>query len=242
MSGLERVPAKGEEGVRGGEVGDLDFLGHSVTAGDASVARAERRVVNTLALGATEGVAGEPVVAPARLSCRAVRTVATVLPGNIGAVEGAGLEAVLGSLLLGVGWDVSGSQELVDEGLVLADTPTEHAAMVSVVINAPLHIDDLARRVGDNGRVSPVGGWRVVVNADTGIVAARTTPADWCSGKIWPRRNGFENVAFGTSIDAGLGLGKSATGPYFDGQPKMLGNNRVRTSAPRRLRLDGMTI
>jgi hypothetical protein len=145
-------------------------------------------------------------------------------------------------LLLGVGWDVSGSQELVDEGLVLADTPTEHTAMVSVVVNTPLYIDDLARRVGDDRRVSPIGGWRVVVNADTGIVAARTTPADWRSGKIWPCRNGFENVAFGTSINAGLGLGESATGPCFDGQPKMLGNDGVRTSAPRRLRLDGMTI
>jgi len=113
------------------------------------------------------------------------------LSRHIGAVEGAGLEAVLGSLLLGGGWDVSGSQELVGEGLVLADTPTEHAAVVSVVVNTPLYINDLARRVGDNGRISPVGSRRVVVNADTSIVAARTTPADWRSGKVWPRRNGF---------------------------------------------------
>lgn len=115
------------------------------------------------------------------------------------------MEAVLGSLLLGIRWDIPRSQEFVDECLVLADTPTEHATVVAVVVHAPLHIDDLTWRVGHDRVLSPytIPG-SVVINADAGIVAARTTPTNGCSGKIWPRGDGLENVALGAAIKAGL--------------------------------------
>lgn len=115
------------------------------------------------------------------------------------------MEALLGSLLLGIRWDIPWGQEFVYECLVLADTPTEHATVVAVVVHAPLNINDLACRVGHDRVLSPytIPG-SVVINTDAGIVAARSTPANGCSGKIWPRGDWLENVALGAAIKAGL--------------------------------------
>jgi hypothetical protein len=189
--------------MAGYEVGDLDLLGNRVPASNGGIARAESRVINTLTLGRVVGietVASEPVITPAGLSLLAVCTVATALPGNIGTVESSCLEAVFSSLLLGISWEVPRGQEFVNKTLVLADAVAEHPAMVSVMINTPLHIDHIASFVGCNRCTSPVRAWLVVVNADTGIVTARTTPADLCGSKIWPRTDRLEDSAFGARI------------------------------------------
>jgi hypothetical protein len=106
-----------------------------------------------LALGkcvGLEAVACKPVVAVACLSLCAVGAVAASLPCDVSAVQGSHLEAVFGSLFLCVSGEVSWGQKLVDNGLVLTDTPAEHSSMVAIVVNTPLDIHDLARGVRDD--------------------------------------------------------------------------------------------
>jgi hypothetical protein len=86
-----------------------------------------------------EGIAGEPVC-PLTSRVLTVRVDAAVLAGDIGAVERAGFEACFGGLLLGLGWDVAGGEEFVDELLVLADAVGEHASVVAVVVDAPFPV------------------------------------------------------------------------------------------------------
>lgn len=138
-------------------VRDLDFLGDGVTAGDAGVTRSESRVVDTLALGAAEGVAGEPIVAVASLARGAIAAVVTTLTTNVGAGESASLEAGFGSLLLGDGWDIPRGHQLVDEGLVLADTVGEHASVVTVVVDTPLNVDGVTGGIGDDSHKDRFG-------------------------------------------------------------------------------------
>ena len=126
------------------------------------------------------------------------------MAGHVGARKRASLKAVFGGLLLGFGGKISGRDELVDEGLVLTDAVAEHAAVVAVVIDAPLDIDDLASRVGDHGRVAPFCGWLVVVDADSGVVSARATPARSSYIQVWPRGNRLQDGAFRAGIDPGL--------------------------------------
>jgi len=201
LAGLERVPSVGDESVGGEVVGDLDLLSDSVSTCSGSLARVEWGIVNSLALATiVEGFASEPVVPPARLSLCAVRAEVASLSADVGAFEDTLLEAVLGSLLLIIGWDVSGSEELVDERLILADTITEHSSMVAVSVNAPLDIDDLAWLEGHNGCLSPGNSGSVVVDADTSVVAARTTATNWGGSDIRPSIDRLKDGAFGASI------------------------------------------
>jgi hypothetical protein len=190
----------------GGEVvGDLDLLGDSVSTCSDSLARVERGIVNSLALATIiEGFASEPVVPPARLSLLAVRAEVAGLSADVGALEDTLLEAVLGSLLLIIGWDVSGSEELVDDRLILADTITEHSSVVTVSINAPLDVNDLAWLVGHNGCLSPSNSGSVIVDADTSVVAARTTSTNWGGSDIRPSIDRLEDGTFGAGILSSL--------------------------------------
>lgn len=126
----------------GDVVGDLDLFGHGVAACDGGLAGSQGRTVDALAGSAgvcLEGIASEPV---GSLTSRvlAIWVDAAVLAGDIGTVERAGFEACFGGLLLGLGWDVAGRKEFVDELLVLADAVGKHASVVAVVVDAPFSV------------------------------------------------------------------------------------------------------
>jgi hypothetical protein len=153
LARLEGVPPQGHQSMIGYKVRDLDFLGDCVSSRDGGVARPQGRVINTLTLWAitcAEAVAGKPIITVASLSLRAIGTVTARLSGNIGAVKSAGLETVLCCLLLGCCGEVSRGQEQIHKSLILADTPTEHATMVTIVVQTPLHIYYVANVVGDD--------------------------------------------------------------------------------------------
>ena len=142
MRRLPGVPLEREQSVLGNVVRDLDLLGDGVAACDGSLAGSKGRTVYALAGSSgvcLEGVAGEPV---GSLASRilAVWVDAAVLAGDVGAVERAGFEACFGGLLLSLGWDVAGREELVDELLVLANAVGEHASVVAVVVDAPFSV------------------------------------------------------------------------------------------------------
>lgn len=101
-------------------------------------------------------------------------------------------------MLFGIGGEVARGQELVDEILVLADAVAEHATMVTVGVNAPLHCDGISSIVCCHRSASPSICGPVIVYADAGIVAARTASAYRCSGEIRPGGNGLEDSAFRT--------------------------------------------
>ena len=126
------------------------------------------------------------------------------MASHIRAGEGALLEAILSSLLLLIGWKIARSEELVNKRLVLADTVGEHATVITVVVNAPPNLDSVTSGVSYNRRVTPVGCRLVVVDADTGIVAARATSADLGFRKVGPGGDGLKNSALGARIQAGL--------------------------------------
>lgn len=130
----------------------------------------------------------------------AVRAEVARLAIHICAGKGALLEAILSSLFLRLGREIARSEELVDQLLVLADTVGEHATVVTVVVNAPLDVDSVASSVRHNRRVTPVGRRLVVVDADAGIVAARTASADLGFRNVGPCRHGLQNGALGTSV------------------------------------------
>jgi hypothetical protein len=85
------------------------------------------------------------------LTLLTVRVVTARLPSNIGALQLSRLKAVLSCLLLSFSRKVSRRQELVDQGLVLANTITEHAAMITIGVQAPLYIDHVSRLVSYDG-------------------------------------------------------------------------------------------
>lgn len=139
-----------------GELRDANLLADSIPARDGGGARIDRRAVDALAPTVLERLAGKPVVPPARLALRAVGAKPAVLPAHIRAAQCPRLEAILGSLLLSVGREIARGEELVHEALVLADAVAEHPAVVAIVIDAPLDVDDLARLVHGCGLVAPV--------------------------------------------------------------------------------------
>lgn len=205
LPGLERVPSEGDEGMGGDVVGDLDLLADGEPTSSSSEARVKSSVVNPLALAAgLEALAGEPVIAPAWLSLLAIGTEVALLPRNIGTFEGASLEAVFSGLLLLVGRGVSWSQEFVDECLVLADTVTEHATMVAVVVDTPLDINDITSLVHRDGLLTPVATGQVIVNSRTSVVAARATPANLRSSDVRPSLDWFEDGALRARIPCSL--------------------------------------
>ena len=104
----------------------------------------------------------------------AVRVVATRLSSDISALQFTSLEAVFSSLLLGLRRKVPRRQKFVNEGLILADAVAEHATMVTIGIEAPLYIHDIARFVGDDRLRTPARTGLVVVDGYAGVVPART--------------------------------------------------------------------
>lgn len=238
LTGLERVPLEAQEGVTDVDVGKLDLLGDGETSSNRGVARPAGSIVNALA-GATvtgiESIAGEPVVAPTRLTRGAVRAEAAVLARDVGAGKGAPLETVLGGLLLLVGGEIARCEELLDERLILADTVGEHATVVTIVVDAPLDVDGLARRVAGDGRVAPQPSARlVVVDAHAGVVTTGSTAANRSNVKIGPGRDRLENGALGAGVKASL------LGPCVSTEVPENSQLAALTSEPRRVRLDGM--
>lgn len=189
-------------------VWDLDLAGHSITTSNRGVARVNRRIVNTTATlairVAIERLASEPIVSMAWLISRTVRTVTTLLAINVSAGKKSFLETIFSSLLLSFGGDVVWVKKLVDDALVLTDAIGVHAPMVAVVINAPLDIDNLAGLVGGDGLFAPVGAGPVVVDADSGVVAAWARSSDFGGVEVWPGGDGLEDGALGACIWAGL--------------------------------------
>lgn len=76
--------------------------------------------------------------------------------------------------------------------------------MVSVVVHAPLDVDNLTRGVSGHGAGSPASPWLIVVNTDTGIVAARTASSNLGLGYVGPSRDRLKDGTFGTCIDTSL--------------------------------------
>lgn len=179
LAGLEAVPLPREQGVVGGEVGrQSNLLGNGVSTSDGGRAGVESRAVDALAAAVAKLLAGEPLVVPAGLALGAVGAVVAGLPGDVGTRQDAGLEAVLGGLLVVVGGRVGGVQELGDDAVVLAEAVGEHAAVVTVGVEAPDDVDGVARSIGLDDLAAPVGSGRVVVDADSGIVTTYTTSAN----------------------------------------------------------------
>lgn len=169
---------------------NLHLLGNSIPTSNRRLTRVQLRPVNTLT--ATVGIRLEritrkPVIAPTRLVLRAVRAIPTLLAINVRALQLTFQETVLGGLLLGLGGEVAGVQELVDQGLVLADPVGEHAAVVAVVVDAPLHLDHVAGGVGLHDLIAPAVAGLVVVDADAGVVAAGSAAADLRGFEVGPR-------------------------------------------------------
>lgn len=163
----------------GGEVGgDLDLGADGVPACNRGVARVERRVIDTLALCPVKGLAREPVVAPAVLAFAAVGTVVAGLAVDTCAWQESGLKAILSGLLLVICGKIAWVQELFHNILVLADTVREHAAVVTIGINAPLHINHLAGSICGDSSIPPILSRLVVVDTNASIVAARAGSAN----------------------------------------------------------------
>jgi hypothetical protein len=140
------------------------------------------------------------------LISRTVRTVTALLTINISAGKKTFFETIFSSLLLSLGGDVVWVEKLVDDVLVLTNTVGVHASMVTVVVNAPLDVDNLARLVGGDGFFAPVGTGLVVVDADSGVVAAWSRSSDFGGVEVWPGGDGFQDCALGARIWAGLSL------------------------------------
>lgn len=170
-------------------VWNLHLLGNSIPTGNGGLARIQLRPVNTLT--ATVGISLEritrkPVITPTSLVLRAVRAISTLLPVNIRTLQLALQETVLGGLLLVLCREVVRVQELVDQGLVLADAVGEHAAVVAVIVDAPLHLDHVAGRIGLHDLIAPVVAGLVVVDAHAGVVAAGSAAADLGAFEVGP--------------------------------------------------------
>lgn len=187
LRGLEGVPLEAEEGMLGLVAGELDLLGHCVTAGDGGVARAVRGVVDGDAAAAVGVAFAAKPIGVLASGFGAIRATGAVVSGNIGAGKDTLLKARLGLVLLRDSGNVVGVQELVDDILVLADPVAEHAAVVTVVVNAPHDLDSLTSCVGGNGGVSPGCSGRVVVVATPFIVTARAALVDLHLVQIRPR-------------------------------------------------------
>lgn len=207
LTRLERIPLERQQSMIGHIVRNLHFLGHGIPTRNGGIARVQRRIIHTLTLWSLrclEPIAGEPVIAPTGLTLDTVRTVPTLLPIDIRARQEAGFEAVLRGLLLRLSWQVRRVQQFVNDALVLTDAIAEHAAVVTVVVDAPLHFDLLAGGVGGDWFGAPVTARLVVVDAIAGIVPAGTAATDSGGVEVGPERDGFQDGAFRTGVHAGL--------------------------------------
>lgn len=179
---------------------------YRVTARYTGVARVQRRVIYTPALGILKPLAREPIVPPTGLSWRTIGAEAARLPVDISARQGASPEAVFCSLLFSLGGQVPGRQELVHECLVLADAIAKHATVVAIVVDAPLHINYIAALVGNDRRRSPAGSGLVVVDTDTGVVSAWACAPNLGRVEVGPGRDGLEDGALGTCVWSSLSV------------------------------------
>ena len=130
---------------------NLDPLRHRIPPSNRGIARVYRSVVHTPTLRILEALAGKPVVSPTRLPRRTIGTVFASLTTYIRTRQDTLRKTVFCGLFLGFGGQVSRGQELVYERLVLADAVGEHAAVVAVVVDAPLDCDHVAGLVGRDG-------------------------------------------------------------------------------------------
>lgn len=163
----------------GGVVRDLDTLRHCVATGDGCIAGVYGSIVDATAFGVLESFAGEPVIAPAGLALRTVRIVVTGLAADVRTWECALSETVFGRLLFGLCGEIAWGYEFVDESLVLAYTICKHAAVVAVIVDAPLDGDDITRLVCGHGFFAPYRAWLIVVDAHASVIAARAAAANF---------------------------------------------------------------
>jgi hypothetical protein len=88
--------------------------------------------------------------------------------------------------------------------------------MVTVVIDAPFHFDDLVSSIFCDDRVAPVSGGLVIVNTNSGVVATWSTPTNLCFFQVRPSRDWFKDGAFGAGINASLiSSGQSSILPWI---------------------------
>lgn len=128
-----------------------------------------------------KAVAGEPIIPITGLSRRAFGATSAHLAQDIRTIQRSNLKTILRGLLLCISRQISRCDKRVDDRLVLADPVREHAAVVTIVTDAPLHSDRVAAGVGHDWRVAPVCGGLVVVDAHAGVVAAGSGTTD-CRG------------------------------------------------------------
>lgn len=189
---------------------DLDLARHGVTTGNGCIARVDWCIVNTttsLAIRVSlKRLTGEPIVAMAWLISRAVRAITTLLTINVGTGKETFFEAIFSSLLLSFGRDVLWVEELVDDILILTYTIGIHASVITIVVHAPLYVNNLTGLVSDDRFFAPVGARLVIVHANSGVITARTCASDFGSVEVWPGSNGFQDGALGACIWTGLSL------------------------------------
>jgi hypothetical protein len=128
-----------------------------------SIARSQGRVVNALALGKSTGIGAVACDSccgsmPALL-CHRHYSHRSVPKSRC--IKSSQLEAILGRLLLSVCRRISGSNGQA------------YDRQIAIVVNTPQDFDGVPPCIGDDWSVSIVCGWLTVVNADTGVVAAR---------------------------------------------------------------------
>jgi hypothetical protein len=88
--------------------------------------------------------------------------------------------------------------------LILADPVGKHATVISIVINTPLHFNDIVCSIRGHHGVAPIIAGLVVVHANPSIVSTWSTAANLCCFHVRPRSDGFKNRAFRAGVNASL--------------------------------------
>jgi hypothetical protein len=73
----------------------------------------------------------------------------------------------------------------------LTDSVGKHATVVTVIVNTPLHFDDVICCIRGDHRVTPVIPGLVVVNTDSCIVSTWPTSANLGDLKVRPSSDWF---------------------------------------------------
>lgn len=155
-------------------VRDFDFLRDGVAPGDSCRAGAFRSAIHTLTstVGVgIEGIAGKPIVTVACFIRTTIRIKATGLTIHIRAFQFTLQEAIFSSLFLVGSWEVSRSEEQVNQRLILTDSIGEHTTMITVVVDAPLHFNNFVRSVRGDNRITPVIARLIVVDTNSRIIS-----------------------------------------------------------------------
>lgn len=168
---------------------NLDLFSHSISAGNGRITGIQWCVVHTLALrigSGVEAIACEPIIPPARLALCTVGTIVTGLPTNIITVQRSSNKAVLCRLFLIVGGEVRWVQEFVDKVLILADAVAKHPTVVTVVVNAPLHRDNISWSISSHSGSTPGIRRLIVVYGRACIVTTGATTANEGGSEVGP--------------------------------------------------------